>query len=106
MNATSLSENLAAINQHQVLGFLGQLDDAGKARLLQQLAALDLGEIDELAEKHVRRKSAMALPTQIEPVTTYPRRPGPDQQQLYADAAARGIELLKQGKIAAFLVAG
>jgi UDP-N-acetylglucosamine/UDP-N-acetylgalactosamine diphosphorylase len=36
----------------------------------------------------------------------YPRRPGPGQEKLYADAERRGMDLLRQGKVAAFLVAG
>ena len=106
MDATSLRENLAAIDQQQVLRFYDQLDQGGKDRLRAQLLALDLGEIDELAEKHVRHKSHVAIPQDIKPVRAYPRQPGPNQTKLYADAKSRGIELLKQGKAAAFLVAG
>ena len=106
MDATTLREKLAAVDQQQVLRFHDQLDAAQKDRLRGQLLALDLGEIDELAEKHVRHKAPHPLPKKIEPVKTYPRRPGVGQEKLYADAAARGAELLKQGKIAAFLVAG
>src|SRR5688572_13854628 len=106
MDPTTLREKLAAVDQQQVLRFYDQLDAPAKDRLRTQLLALDLGEIDELAEMHVRHKSPIQIPANIEPVTAYPRRPGPEQQKLYADAQARGIELLEQGKVAAFLVAG
>jgi UDP-N-acetylglucosamine/UDP-N-acetylgalactosamine diphosphorylase len=106
MDPTTLRENLAAVDQQQVLRFYDQLDAAQKDRLRAQLLALDLGEIDELAEKHVRHKTPVPIPHDIEPVQAYPHRPRPGQEKLYADAEARGRELLKQGKVAAFLVAG
>src|SRR5688500_4660904 len=106
MDATTLRENLAAVDQQQVLRFYDQLDTPGKDRLRAQLLTLDLGEIDELAEKHVRHKSPIPIPHDIEPVQANPRRPRPGQEKLYADAQARGVELLRQGKVAAFLVAG
>ncbi|HYO08259.1 MAG TPA: UDPGP type 1 family protein [Tepidisphaeraceae bacterium] len=105
-STTTLREKLTATDQQQVLRFHDQLDERGKERLRKQLLALDLGEIDELAEKHVRHKSPIPLPARIEPVKTYPRTAGPGQEQLYADAERRGHELLRQGKVAAFLVAG
>src|SRR4051812_44562844 len=103
---TTLRERLAAVDQSQVLRFYHQLADPQKHRLLRQIQALDLDEIDELAEKHVRHKSAVALPKDIRPVTMYPRRPGPRQERLYADAIERGHQLLRDGKVGAFLVAG
>src|SRR5688572_2975931 len=106
MDATTLREKLAAVDQQQVLRFYDQLDAQAKDRLRAQLLALDLGEIDELAEKHVRHKSPINIPEKIEPVKAYPRRPAPGQEKLYVDAQSRGLELLRQGKIAAFLVAG
>lgn len=106
MDTSKLREQLNAIDQQQVLRFHDALDAAGKEKLGAQLAALDLDEIDELAEKHVRHKSTFALPTDIQPVPIYPRRPKAGQERLYADAIDRGNALLKAGKVAAFLVAG
>src|SRR2546421_7136211 len=105
-DTTTLREKLAAVDQQQVLRFFDQLDAAGKDKLRRQLLALDLGEIDELAEKHVRHKLPVAIPTNIQPVQIYPRRPQAGQEKLYADAEARGHELVRAGKVGAFLVAG
>src|SRR5215204_3673633 len=105
-DATPLREQLAAIDQQQVLRFFDRLSESGKENLRRQLLALDLDEIDELAERHVRHKAGFALPKEIQPVKMYPRRPAPGQEKLYADANARGLELLKAGKVGAFLVAG
>src|SRR5262249_8992106 len=93
--------------QPQVLRFFDQLDDAGKRKLLAQLAALDLDSIWELVKSHVTQRPHMPLPTKIDPVNPYPRTPRHgEQKELYERATARGIELLKQGKVGAFLVAG
>ena len=106
MDTTTLRDKLAAVDQHQVLRFYDHLDDGSKEQLRRQLSALDLGEIDELAEKHVRHKSAIGIPQQIQPVKAYPRRPTPEFVKLYGEAKQIGLDLLKQGKVAAFLVAG
>ena len=102
----TLRQELLGIDQSHVLRFFDRLNNLGREKLHRQLAALDLGEIDELAEMHVRHKSTIPLPTRIEPVKTYPRQAGPSQEKLYADAMKRGHELLREGKVAAFLVAG
>ena len=103
---TTLKESLAAIDQQQVLRFYDQLESPARTSSARQLLALDLGEIDELAEKHVRHKSPIPLPKNIEPVKAYPREPAPGQEQLYADARSAATSCCKQGKVAAFLVAG
>ena len=105
-DTTTLRDRLAAVDQQQVLRFFDQLDPAGKDKLRRQLLALDLGEIDELAEKHVRHKSPVAIPSNIQPVQMFPRRPRPGQEKIYADAKARGNEIVRAGKVGAFLVAG
>src|SRR4051812_36569044 len=105
-DANTLREKLTATGQPQVLRFFDQLEEPRKEKLRKQLLALDLGEIDELAETHVRHKAPVAIPQKIEPVQIYPRRPRAGQERLYADAADRGNALLREGKVAAFLVAG
>jgi len=97
MDLNSLRPQLRRIGQEQVLRFFDQLDEAGRGRLLAQLSALDLPMISELADAYVRRKPVPALPKEIKPVTPVPLR---------ADAEARGQALLREGKVAAFLVAG
>jgi UDP-N-acetylglucosamine/UDP-N-acetylgalactosamine diphosphorylase len=102
----TLRERLTAVDQQQVLRFFDSLNPAGKDKLRKQLLALDLDEIDELAEMHVRHKTPVAIPKDIQPVAMYPRRPHAGQERLYADAIDRGNMLLNQGKVGAFLVAG
>jgi UDP-N-acetylglucosamine/UDP-N-acetylgalactosamine diphosphorylase len=106
MSITSLREQLQKINQSGVLRFFEKLPVAGQGKLAAQLEALDLPAMAELIRTQVKTKAAVALPQKIEPVKAYPREPGAEHRQLYNDAELRGRELLKQGKVAAFLVAG
>jgi UDP-N-acetylglucosamine/UDP-N-acetylgalactosamine diphosphorylase len=102
-----LRQPLAAVGQEHVLRFYEQLPPTGKERLIRQLAALDLGHLSQLIDQYVKNKPKAELPKDIRPVAPYPRHPrGGEQEKLYADAKQRGWELLRAGKVGAFLVAG
>lgn len=100
------AQKLASIGQSNAVRFFDSLPPAGQAKLNAQLAALDLDAMKSLVETQVKQKAAIPIPQDIQPVKAYPHQPGPDQAKLYADAENRGQELLKAGKVAAFLVAG
>jgi len=106
MNHSSFRQQLAEIGQHQVVRFFDQLDRDGKEKLTAQIEALDLAAIQELIETQVKTKKAIALPTDIRPADAFPRTPDANRRSMYAEAEARSAALLREGKIAAFLVAG
>ena len=106
MDLNAHRTSLSGAGQEHVLRFADRLDDAGKAKLAGQIESLDLPLIQQLANDYVRNKPALRLPSDIQPVAPYPRVPDPDHRRLYADAKARGQQLLREGKVAAFLVAG
>jgi UDP-N-acetylglucosamine/UDP-N-acetylgalactosamine diphosphorylase len=106
MDFAALRDKLDRVGQSQVLRFYDRLSDEGKRKLTSQLQTLDVDDIAELAETQVRHKAHLPLPQKIEPVQAYPRTPRADQGDLYQRAERRGQELLRQGKIGAFLVAG
>ncbi len=106
MEHSSLRHRLEAIGQKKLAHHLEVLDPIGRQKLAQQLESLDLNAIAELAATQVKVKSTLALPTKIEPVEAYPNKPGTTHKELYAKATERGRQMLKEGKIAAFLVAG
>src|SRR5205807_2599769 len=82
-------------------------DSAGKQKLVSQLQSQDLDSFGRLAEQYVKGKPQISIPADIRPVDAYPRHPhDANQRQLYANAEQRGRELLRHGRIAAFLVAG
>jgi UDP-N-acetylglucosamine/UDP-N-acetylgalactosamine diphosphorylase len=89
-----------------VLRFFGELPEEGKAKLVGQLRAQDIGYLSKLADEYVKHKPEVHIPAKLDPVKVYPRTPNGEQRELYAKARARGGELLRQGKVAAFLVAG
>jgi UDP-N-acetylglucosamine/UDP-N-acetylgalactosamine diphosphorylase len=106
MSEALLRAKLESIGQSHVLRFSGTLDEKSNTQLLAQLGALDLDNMTELVNTQVKVKAPVHIPTKIDPVKAYPRVPGADQKKLYEDAEKRGMELLKAGKVAAFLVAG
>lgn len=105
-NLADMRRKLDEVGQGQVLAFFEQLPEAGKQKLLGQLAAQDLPYLAKLAEEYVVNKPAVHIPAVLDPVKVYPREATADLGELYARADARGMELLKAGKVAAFLVAG
>jgi UDP-N-acetylglucosamine/UDP-N-acetylgalactosamine diphosphorylase len=106
MDLASLIRELASAGQEQVLQFWSELDPAGQKKLAGQVAALDLKLVAQLADGYVRNKAPLALPNEIQPVQVYPRRPEGKQKALYERALQRGQQMLREGKIGAFLVAG
>ena len=106
MDAHWLRQKLTAVNQAQVLRYVDDLDHDKRHRLLMQLKALDVEAIADLADRYVRNKPPLQLPTDIKPAQAYPRLADAKHRKLYQDAQNRGHELLQQGKAGAFLVAG
>ncbi|HEV8378824.1 MAG TPA: UTP--glucose-1-phosphate uridylyltransferase, partial [Tepidisphaeraceae bacterium] len=106
MDLAELRRRLSAHHQEKTLRFIDQLPEEGKRKLLGQLSALDLASISKLINEYVTQKPHIALPKDIRPVKVYPRRPTPDLRELYERAEKRGLQLVKDGKVGAFLVAG
>jgi UDP-N-acetylglucosamine/UDP-N-acetylgalactosamine diphosphorylase len=106
MDLAELRRKLSPHHQEKTLRFFDQLPESGKQKLLGQLSALDLDSISKLIKEYVTQKPHIALPRDIQPVKVYPCRPTPELKELYDRAKQRGFDLVKQGKVAAFLVAG
>lgn len=106
MDLAALRQKWESAGQGQIFRFFDTLDAAGRQRLAGQLETLDPKHLAELAQTHVRHKPPVSIPNDIRPVKAFPREPGPDQRRLYEEARVRGEELLRGGKVAAFLVAG
>lgn len=102
----TLRAKLDAIGQGQVLRFWDELDAAGREKLGNQLEALNLDEIARLAESHVKQKPAAELPADLSPPVVLPREADSGRVEMYDKARKLGNQLLDDGKVAAFLVAG
>jgi UDP-N-acetylglucosamine/UDP-N-acetylgalactosamine diphosphorylase len=104
---SSIREILAAHGQEHVLRFADELDPAQREALLAQVEAIDMAWLDRLIDEHVRRPAESDGAVALEPAPYYPADPtgGP---QPYDTAQYReiGREIIGQGKVAAFTVAG
>src|SRR3954462_2501408 len=106
MDLAELRKNLSAHHQEKTLRFVDQLPEQGKNKLLGQLSALDLDSISKLVKEYVTSKPHIAIPKDIRPVKVYPYRPTAELREQYEKSRQRGMQLVKEGKVAAFLVAG
>jgi UDP-N-acetylglucosamine/UDP-N-acetylgalactosamine diphosphorylase len=106
MDQASLRRQWEAAGQSHVFRFVDSLDASAKQKFLAQLELFDPEQLSKLADEYVTQKPKIAIPSDIRPVQAFPREPGAERKKMYADATHRGEELLRGGKIAAFLVAG
>jgi UDP-N-acetylglucosamine/UDP-N-acetylgalactosamine diphosphorylase len=107
MSDSNLRTKLSAIHQAGVLRFWNELSPVARQNLGDQIKRLDLEQLAKIIETQVKVKATIPLPKDIGPVKPYPRlAKDAETKELYAKATARGKELLAQGKVAAFLVAG
>ncbi len=98
-----LSARLAKNGQEHLLRFESGLDDAARASLHAQIAAIDLESLPGLISRYVKNRPRFPLPQDIRPAPWFARDGrGWDR----AAAAARGRSLIGAGKVAAFTVAG
>lgn len=97
---------LAAHGQSHLLRWFDQLDEAGQARLLDQIDQINWDRIDDLIDQYVKQKPLFELPDDVEPASYYPKQPTAELEGKYAEARALGEQMLRDGKAAAFVVAG
>ena len=106
MDIAPLKAKLQQIGQTRVAAALEKLEPARRQALGSQLQTFNPDAIPGWVNEYVRRKPHFPLPKDLKPAKAYPNRPTDDLKEQYAKAEARGHELLKQGKVGAFLVAG
>lgn len=103
----AIRDRLAAVGQSHVLRFFDELPPDGKRNLLAQVEALDLRALPDLIERYVRHKPREHVPADLAPAACYPRDARSAARPWdRASYRAKGEELLRAGKIAAFTVAG
>ena len=93
--------------QEHLLAFYNQLNANQQKSLLNQIEKLDFTRIPGWIEQYVKNDSPLTIPVKFDPAPSYPPQPETAEQKAkYAEARQLGIELLKQGKVAGFVVAG
>lgn len=107
MDVAAARARLDAVGQSHVLNFFATLAPAQQQALLAQIGSLDLDSLPRLIDEYVKNKPAFTLPKDLKPATYYPYDASAAFRPYDKAAAARaGRELLRAGKVAAFVVAG
>jgi UDP-N-acetylglucosamine/UDP-N-acetylgalactosamine diphosphorylase len=107
MKYSDLAARLNAIGQAQVFKFWQELTPEQQADFAKQLESLDWKLIDQLVKTVVTHPEKFELKGDVQPAPYYENKPAdPAKQKKLKDAFARGEQLLREGKIAAFVVAG
>lgn len=102
MDYKKLYEHLEKYNQHHLLIFWDQYNEAQKNSLIKQIETIDFNLIKDLYKKAVADESlSQKVTLEPTPVVTLQDRKGLDARMIN-----KGEELMQAGKIAIFLVAG
>jgi UDP-N-acetylglucosamine/UDP-N-acetylgalactosamine diphosphorylase len=102
-----IKNTLKKHRQSHLLAFWDQLDTTQRQHLLSQISRLDLATIDSWVTDYVKKPASEAVSGDILPAPYYSAEPSDNQQkQKYHEAVELGRDLIRQGKVAAFVVAG
>jgi UDP-N-acetylglucosamine/UDP-N-acetylgalactosamine diphosphorylase len=108
---SDVQSRLARVDQSHLLRFLPELSASAQGALLAQIASIDIEALPKLVREYVVNKPAFLLPPGLEPAPYYPfdpRKAGGGTARAYDRAAMWkvGEDLIRAGKVAAFVVAG
>jgi len=102
-----IKKTLKKHRQSHLLAFWDQLDTTQRQHLLSQISRLDLATIDSWVTDYVKKPASEAISGDILPAPYYSAEPSDNEQkQKYSEAVKLGRDLIRQGKVAAFVVAG
>ncbi|MGF1484937.1 MAG: UTP--glucose-1-phosphate uridylyltransferase [Opitutales bacterium] len=104
-----LRAQFEAAGQGHVFRFWDQLDEDGRARLIEEAREIDLEELRGLIDTLVMNYEGSGVDlSDLEPAPYIPLVDGADEGRLQDQAAARdaGEAALREGRVAAFVVAG
>lgn len=97
---------LKQAGQENLVHFWDELDEKGKENLLCQLEKLDCKSIPAWVDRYVKSENPLEIPTEFSPAPYYAAVENGDTKDIFAEAKAFGEELIKNGKVGAFVVAG
>ncbi len=104
---TTIRQTLEVHQQDHLLRFVDDISEAQRVSLLDQIEQIDFGAIDELIDKYVRHRPELSIPKSIAPASYYSNNAG-SHARPFDEPRFRtmGETHLRQGKVAAFCVAG
>ena len=103
----TLTDQLRAADQMHLVEALERLDAAEQAPLIAQLESIPWDEIPALIDEYVRTAPEFELPGDVAPAPYYPYDAKSSVRSWdEASALEAGQQLIRDGKVAAFVVAG
>ncbi len=108
MDAQQLRDTFEAAGQGQVFRFFDELDEAQREQLLDDARQIDLAEINGLVDTLLKSDTAgnESLADQLTPASYLPLPANGGDAELWSKAREVGEQALRDGKVAAFTVAG
>ncbi|AQQ08715.1 putative uridylyltransferase [Sedimentisphaera cyanobacteriorum] len=101
-----LKNQLNQIGQEHLLRFWEELEETKKEKLLRDIEQLEFENIPSWVEKYVKQEYSVEIPSKFDPAPYFKAEPPKGQEETYADAKAAGEDLIREGKVGAFVVAG
>ncbi len=103
----SLRLRLDGVGQGHLLKFVEGLRPGEKKGLLEQIQGLEIEALPSLVSQYVLNKPVFTLPADVQPADYYPHNAQAATRRWNKEYfKAQGQELLRAGKVAAFVVAG
>ena len=94
-------------NQGHILAFWDQLNAAQQQQLISQINQLDFVKIDKWVADYVKKNAHAAITGDLTPAPFYSHETSNhEQRRKYAEADKLGAEMIRRGRVAAFVVAG
>lgn len=107
MDIQQAETELGRIGQKHLVQWYNELKAGQQQNLLGQIEKLDFGKIPAWIEQYVKGDGSLKVPEQFEPAPAYPAAPkDTEQADKYQKASQLGEDLIRQGKVAGFVVAG
>src|SRR5437762_13684496 len=99
-------EEARAHGQEHLFQFYDRLSVAERPRLIEQIRSVDFSLIDQLVADFIKDKAASPISADLRPapVITLPKTPSERQHE--KEAYQAGEQAFRDGRVAAFLVAG
>ena len=103
----SLIEDFEKAEQGQVFRFLDALTPSEEAELLKQVGSIDLSEVANLVEAHVKKADHGSLNLEgLEPAPYFALPENGGSETAWENALLEGAKAIGAGRVAAFCVAG
>ncbi len=101
-----LLQQVRAAGQNHVLRYWNELDDSSRNKLLAQLREIDFDLLARLYRNLIENPAGAKLSSRLEPADFIQLPKTPEEKQPFEVAKQVGEQALRQGRVAAFVVAG